>query len=584
MTTPSRLSLPLAALAFLAVISLLTALACNRPTAAKSDDLAQDHGQTPPLSTTHHYTYDPTNGRTSEGDVYRVSSGPLQQESLPARARPAAAATTATRSPLATLAATLPPSTGGVNPVNGQIHDAMFFDHHGTNPFVDTDIDSLLTFGLDVDTASYTVARRFLQEGTMPPQDAVRVEEFLNYFNWQMASPREGAFAIHVDGAPSRFGSERHHLLRIGIRGREIEVAERADANLTFVIDTSGSMARENRLGLVKRALRLLVDQLRPTDQVAIVEYGSRARLIMPHRPVGERQEILGAIERLQSNGSTNAEEGLLVGYREASRVLREGAINRVILCSDGVANVGNTGADGILARISDETKRGITLTTVGFGMDNYNDVLMERLADEGDGMYAYVDTISEARRVFVENVTGTLEIIAREARAQIDFDPDVVRSYRLLGYENRDIADERFRDDTVDAGEIGAGHRVTVLVEVRLWEDAEGDLGNVHLRYGLPEGETFEEINRPIVRADIAPSFEAAAPSFRLAACVAETAEVLRGSHWAQDSDLDEVLREAHDAIVALDNKDGDTLEFLDLLARARELQSRDVPAGTGG
>lgn len=482
------------------------------------------------------------------------------------------------------LASPPPPSTGGVNPVNGQVHDAMFFEHHGTNPFVDTDIDSLLTFGLDVDTASYTLARRFLQEGTMPPEAAVRVEEFVNYFNWDFSPPEEDEFAIHVDGAPSRFGTDRHHLLRVGIRGRDVEAIDRPAANITFVIDTSGSMNRENRLGLVQRSLHLLVDSLEPGDQIAIVEYGSRARLVLPHTTVRHRSEILSAIDSLHADGSTNAEEGLTIGYREAARMFNERKINHVILCSDGVANVGETGADGILAQIANEADRGITLTTVGFGMDNYNDVLMERLADEGDGRYAYVDTLEAARRIFVEETTGTLQIIAREARAQIVFDPSAVRSYRLLGYENRDIADERFRDDTVDAGEIGAGHTVTVLVEVRLWDDAEGSLGEVQLRYGMPGSDEFREIARAITMEDIAPTFKDASPDFRLAACVAETAEVLRGSVWARERDLEEVLAEARSAINEMHGSDTDLMEFLNVLARARDLQDREVAAGTGG
>jgi Ca-activated chloride channel family protein len=469
--------------------------------------------------------------------------------------------------------------------VNGQVHDAMFFEHHGANPFVDTEDDPLLTFGLDVDTASYTVVRRVLDEGTMPPQAAVRVEEFLNFFDWDLAPPERGDFAIHVDGAPSRFGGSSRHLLRIGIRGREVEAIDRPDANLTFVIDTSGSMGRENRLGLVKRSLHLLVDELRGSDEIAIVEYGSRGRVLLPPTAVFERELILDVIDRLHPNGSTNAEEGLVLGYRCASEAFEPGAINRVILCSDGVANVGATGAGGILARIRGEADRGITLTTVGFGMDNFNDVLMERLADEGEGQYAYVDTLREAQRIFVENAGGTLQIIAREARAQVEFDPRVVRSYRLLGYENRDIADERFRDDTVDAGEVGAGHRVTVLVELKLWDAEEfSRLGTVHLRHGLPGTERFEEIERVITTADLAPTFERAAPEFRLAACVAETAEVLRGSYWAKDSDLDDVLNTARHAVGDLRSSDTEMVEFLNLLALARDLQNRETAPGTGG
>jgi Ca-activated chloride channel homolog len=625
---PSRLLIALALAAAAMLAMGLGFPAKQLPTATQPEQLSPETLAEPATEeltanpvTPEAYTYDPTNGTTSEGDVYRTRNGHSQEEvqsriaihgeRLPTEAmatftvdsgpdtlrgqaplNPSMIAGTpsahlsAIAQPSLTLrsSSVLPPSTGGQRPVNAQLHDAMFFEHHGTNPFVDVDLDSLLTFGLDVDTASYTVARRFLLEGTMPPREAVRVEEFVNYFDWDIAPPEEGDFAIHADGAPSRFGGESRHLLRIGIRGREVAAQDRPDANLTFVIDTSGSMRRENRLGLVQRALRLLVNGLRPSDQIAIVEYGSQARLIMPHTPVQQRGMILDAIDRLHPNGSTNAEAGLAIGYGEAARMFNSDKINHVILCSDGVANVGQTGAGGILERIRLDAERGITLTAIGFGMDNCNDVLLERLADEGDGRYAYVDTISEARRIFVEGATGTLQVIAREARAQVDFNPEVVRSYRLLGYENRDIADERFRDDTVDAGEIGAGHRVTVLVELRLWEEGEGEIGTVHLRWGHPDGEEFEEMAHTIITRDLAPTFGDASPELRLAACVAEMAEVLRGSHWAQESDLDDVLTAAQFAVGDLGASDTEVLEFLNLLAQARDLQSRGAEPGTGG
>jgi Ca-activated chloride channel family protein len=475
-------------------------------------------------------------------------------------------------------------STGGLTPVNDQVFDAEFYENHGTNPFIDTDDDTLLTFGLDVDTASYSVVRRHLNQGALPPTAAVRVEEFINSFNWNLPPPETGDFAVHVDGAPSRFGTERNLLLRIGIRAREIESADRRDAVLTFVIDTSGSMDMQNRLDLVKRTLRLLVDEMRDTDEVAIVVYGARGQVLMPHRSLRERAEILNAIDRLAPNGSTNAEEGLLLGYREARRAFREGAINRIILCSDGVANVGRTGPDSILERIGEEGRSGITLTTVGFGMGNFNDTLMEQLADRGDGQCVHVDSLTEARRVFVENLTGTLQLVAADARVQVDFNPETVRSYRLLGYENRDIEDEAFDRNGTDAGDIGAGHRVTALVELKLWDDAEGDLlGDVRLRHRVPETEEFRETVHAITRDAIAPSFDHAAPEFRLAACVAETAEVLRESHWARGSDLDGVLAVAQTAADDLASQDTQMLEFLSLLAKARDLQDRGAAPGTG-
>ena len=258
---------------------------------------------------------------------------------------------------------------------------------------------------MDVDTASYSVTRRYLRDGLLPPPEAVRVEEFVNAFDYNYEPPAHRAFAVYIEGAPSIFGEgKRLQLLRIGIQGHVIPDENRKDAILTFVIDVSGSMAMENRLGLVKRALTLLVEQLRPGDEVGIVIYGSQAKVLLPHTGVEGREEILAAINSLAPEGATNAEEGLRVAYNLALKNARFGSINRVVLCSDGVANVGETGSDAILRDIRAHVEEGITLTTVGFGMGNYNDILMEQLADKGNGTYAYVDTLYEAKRIFVEN------------------------------------------------------------------------------------------------------------------------------------------------------------------------------------
>ena len=328
-----------------------------------------------------------------------------------------------------------------------------------------------------------------MTEGHFPPSEAVRVEEFVNAFKYDYAAPTDGAFAIHLEGAPSIFAdSKRTHLLRIGLKGRVIPDEDRKDAALTFVVDVSGSMAEENRLGLVKKALTLLVDRLRPTDKVGIVVYGSQGRLVLPHTGVNRRAEILAAIDSLHPDGATNAEEGLRIGYDLAWRNAEVDHINRVILCSDGVANVGQTGPDDILKEIRAHVKRGITLSTVGFGMGNYNDILMEKLANAGNGNYAYVDTLSEARRIFVEDLTGTLQVIAKDAKIQVDFNPEVVSRFRLLGYENRHLENDQFRDDTVDAGEVGSGHCVTALYEVKLHEGASGKIATASIRYADPD------------------------------------------------------------------------------------------------
>jgi Ca-activated chloride channel family protein len=462
------------------------------------------------------------------------------------------------------------PSTGGTTEPNDAPYGDVFFDSAGTNPFIDTEDDQLSTFGLDVDTASYTVVRRYLSDGHLPPPEAVRVEELVNYFDYGDASPEEEDFALHAEGAPSPFGEgERYYLLRFHLAGRELDAAERRPANLTFVVDVSGSMARENRLGLVQRALGLLIDELRPDDRVALVVYGTRGRVLL--EPTADHGRLRQAITELRPEGATNAEEGLTLAYSLAARESRRGVINRVILCSDGVANVGDTSAELILQRVESQAGRGVELTTVGFGMGNYNDVLMEQLADRGNGRYAYVDTLEEAQKIFVENLTGTLQTIAAEARVQVDFNPDVVDRYRLLGYENRDIADDRFRDDTVDAGEIGAGHTVTALYEIKLHArpSRRDEIATLHLRYGSVIAGKMVELERRVYGNDFAGRFEDASKQLRLTALVAEFAEILKRTYWAKTGDPDDLFRRAQ-KVSAEYSGDHDVAEFVTLVSQA--------------
>ncbi len=448
------------------------------------------------------------------------------------------------------------------------------FKDYGNNPFIDTIEDNLSTFGLDVDTASYTVARRYVYDGLLPPADAVRVEEFVNYFDPGYSTPTEVAFGIFADGSPSPFHSPGTYILRFGIQGYEVSEADRKPANLTFVIDVSGSMNLEYRLGLVKRTLELLVDRLRPNDRVGIVVYGTEARTVLNPTSAEDRQAILDAIYSLEPEGSTNAEAGLRLGYDMAYRAFHPQAINRVILCSDGVANVGATGPDDILESIRGYADQGITLTSVGFGMGNFNDVLMEQLADKGDGHYAYVDNIDEAEKLFVDDLTSTLQVIARDARVQVDFNPDVVARYRLIGYENRDIADEDFRDDQVDAGELGAGHSATALYAVTFNPGAEGRIATVQLRWENPDTRVVEEINGNFNTWDLSPSFETKDVHHQLAVVVAQYAELLRLSPWARESTIYQVLDHAV-RLAGLLPGDEDVSEFAALVYRASQIKA---------
>ncbi len=460
-----------------------------------------------------------------------------------------------------------PPSTGGTAEPNDQPYGDMFFGSYGVNPFIDTEDDPLSTFGLDVDTGSYTLVRGYLERGHLPPPEAVRVEEFVNAFDYGDRPPRRGDFALTLAGAPTPYAeNDRYVLLRLGLVAREVARRERPPAVLIFTVDVSGSMAQGNRLEMVKDSLALLLDQLEPEDEVGLVVYDDRARVLL--EPTGDRWALERAIARLVPGGSTNAEAGLVLAYDLASRHLSRGALHRVILCSDGVANVGRTGPESILERIGREAARGIELTTVGFGMGNYNDHLMEQLADQGDGRYAYVDTLEEARRIFVEELAGTLQTVARDAKVQVEFDPRTVERYRLLGYENRDVADRDFRNDRVDAGEIGAGHGVTALYEVKLAEEAAGEhVATLRLRYRSAETDRVVEVSEELAVADLAGSWERAPVSLRLAATVAELAELLKGSYWAKGGDLDRVLREAR----RLERETGSE-ETAELVARAEE------------
>jgi Ca-activated chloride channel family protein len=454
-------------------------------------------------------------------------------------------------------------------------YDGVTFEDPGTNPFVDPDEDRESTFGLDVDTASYTVARRFLSDGNLPDPASVRVEEFVNFFDQDYAAPDDEAFAIHIDGGPSPFIPSDEMLLRVGIQARDTDERSRPDASLTFVIDVSGSMAREDRLELVKRSLELLVEGLGRGDTVAIVVYGSDARVVLGPTPARDGGRILDAIARLQPEGSTNAEAGLRLGYEVARESFREGGINRVVLASDGVANVGATDPGTILERIREDAEAGIQLVSVGFGMGNFNDALLEQLADDGDGFYAYVDTLDEAQRLFVDDLTGTLLTVALDTRVQVEFDPDAVEAYRLIGFENRAIDDDDFRDDDVDAGAIGAGHSVTALYALRLSGEGTFDerIGTVRLRWDDPESRRSTELAQDIRLADLASSFERTAPTFQLDAIVAATAERFRASPWGEAYDLGDVLEVAGRAANDLP-RTNEVHEFLELLEAAARLE----------
>ncbi len=451
----------------------------------------------------------------------------------------------------------------------------MFFESKGANPFVVTEEDPQATFGLDVDTASYTLTRNYLNRGLLPPSAAVRVEEFINSFPNNVAADRGGdspsAFAVRVDGAPHPLHAG-FHILRVAMKAREVDPRERKAAHLTFVIDVSGSMAAENRLGLVKRSLALLVDKLDERDTIGVVVYGTTGRRVLPPTSVRNRDRIMAAIDRLRPEGSTNLQDGLDLGYEMAMESFTRGASNRVVLCTDGVANTGETEAGTLLSRIRREAKRGIDMMALGFGMGNYNDALLQRLADEGNGQYAYIDDLGEARAFFLRRLTSVLEVVARDAKAQVEFNPARVERYRLLGYEKRDIADRDFRNDAVDAGEINSGHSVTALFEVKLTGGpGSGKIGVARIRYKTGPRSEGVEFSREIVDAAVARSFDQASPAFRTAFVAARFAEHLRKSSWVNGESLASLQSLADELPEA-----PQTNELADLIRKAARL-SRD-------
>lgn len=431
------------------------------------------------------------------------------------------------------LATPYPPPRDGPAPTP---YGGVTFQDPGVNPWTDPNRDDASTFGLDVDTASYTIAQRFVHDGFRPDPASVRVEEWVNAFAQGYPSPEEGTFAILADGGPTPFTDEGEVLLRIGLQARDVADRARQRASLTFVIDTSGSMEQGGRLEVVKDAMRILVRGLDHQDRVAIVSFGNDAQVVLGPTPADRSGAILDAIDRLRPGGSTNVEAGLRLGYELARTTLTENDIDRIVLASDGVANVGLTDPASILAAIRRDAAAGIELVSVGVGMGNYNDALLEQLADQGDGFYAYVDTRDEAQRLFTEELTSTLETVALDARAQVVFDRENVADYRLVGYENRAIADGSFRDDQVDAGAIGAGHAVTALYALRLQPETgpQSRLATVSLRWKDPDRGDVAEVARDVRTSDLARSFADVDPYFRFDAIVATTAEVLRGSELA--------------------------------------------------
>ncbi|GMW00315.1 MAG: hypothetical protein AMXMBFR84_14530 [Candidatus Hydrogenedentota bacterium] len=468
------------------------------------------------------------------------------------------------------------------------------------NPFLTPMQNPLSTFSIDVDTASYSNTRRFLNQGQLPPPDAVRIEELVNYFDYEYAGPTDGhPFAAHVEVAPAPWKPE-HRLVRVGIKGKDVPMDDRAPANLVFLIDVSGSMEPANKLPLLKEAMLLLARRLSPQDRVGIVTYAGAAGIALESTSVDSRETILSAVQGLSAGGSTNGEGGIRLAYDMAQRYYLPGGVNRVILCTDGDFNVGVTDTDQLVQMVREKAGNGIFLSILGFGMDNIKDDRLEQLSNKGNGAYYYIDNFGEAQRVLVEDMAGTLVTIAKDVKIQIEFNPGKVQAYRLIGYENRALAAQDFNDDRKDAGEIGAGHTVTALYEivpagvpmpstggvdplrysgqpeavtpppVELKESAE--MLFLRLRYKEPEGTTSKLIEVPVT--DHGQGYDQSSREFRWAAAVAAFGMELRNSQYKGNTTLSLVQQIAEGANGYDIN--GRRSEFLSLVVAAKNIKGQ--------
>ncbi len=532
----------------------------------------------------------PTEGEASyedQGEVAVELSGPADDEMTEYEMAEESMAADATDSAPASgrpqpAAAEEPMADDGIAWRPSRLREPNNFQDYGVNPFVDPWEDPLSTFALDVDTASYTVARNFLESGQLPPIEAVRTEEFVNYFDGGYEDVRD-EFTVNLDMSPSPFADPDHVLLRVGIQApRDLSQGEGPES-VVLVMDRSGSMGEPTgygsesmrRITLAHRAVELLLSGLPRETRVGVVAYESTSATVLEPTVIdGNAKWIMDTIRsEVTPGGSTNAESGLVRGYNMALREADAGRQVLVLLLSDGVANVGATRTDDILESIGERADIG--LSTIGVGLGPFNDELMEQLANRADGTYHYIDTASEAVRVFVDDLDGLLAYAARDAKVQVEFNPDVVVSYRLLGFENRDIEDEAFRDDTQDASEIGIGHSSTALYEVELarrTRDERSTIATVRMRYERPTTGTIVELATHLPRSAIERSFDATSPHFRLAAVAAEFAEILRASPYAP-SRISRELQYQADAIADDLPRDADAAELASLIATARRL-----------
>jgi Ca-activated chloride channel family protein len=461
------------------------------------------------------------------------------------------------------------------------------------NPFYLAQTDPLSTFAIDVDSAAYSNVRRYLNDGMLPPPDAVRIEELVNYFNYDYPEPKDNKpFAINTEVAIAPW-QPKHQLVRIGLQGKKIANESLPPSNLVFLFDVSGSMNEPNKLPLLKSAFRLLVNELRPEDRISIVVYAGAAGLVLPPTSGSEKETILNALDSLEAGGSTAGGEGIELAYQQAAESFIQDGNNRVILATDGDFNVGMSSDAELIRLIEKKREQDIFLTVLGFGSGNLKDAKMEQLANNGNGNYAYIDSILEAKKVFVTEMGGTLVTLAKDVKIQVEFNPNQVQAYRLIGYENRLLAAQDFNDDTKDAGELGAGHQVTALYEIvpvgvdspidlpeidglKYQEttpsntDFSNELMQLKLRYKQPTGDESALITQAI--ANQTKPWRETSDNFKFAAAVAEFGMLLRDSKYRGESSFDQVIELAQGSKGA--DLEGDRSEFIQLTKTAQALK----------
>jgi Ca-activated chloride channel family protein len=462
------------------------------------------------------------------------------------------------------------------------------YQHQDDNPIHLASEQPVSTFSIDVDTGAYANVRRFLNAGQLPPEDAVRVEEMINYFDYEYTPPasRDTPFKVSTEVARAPW-NESNLLMRIGIKGFEVPASQRPAANLVFLIDVSGSMQSHDKLPLLKNAFKLLTQQLRKEDRVSMVVYAGSTGVVLEPTAGSEKHKIIDALDRLEAGGSTNGAAGIRQAYELARSAFIDGGINRVVLATDGDFNVGIVNFEDLIDMAERQRASGIAITTLGFGTGNYNDKLMERLADAGNGNYSYVDTLSEARKVLVTELSSTLFTIAKDVKIQVEFNPAQVLEYRLIGYENRKLNREDFNNDKVDAGDIGAGHRVTALYEIvpvggkgsvdplRYGGDVKiaapsDELANVRLRYKKPDSDSSQLLEYPIAKTAVIDAKKTSA-DFRFAASVAAFGQLLRGGKYIGQYSHDDIAKLAKSALS--EDGEGYRREFVSLVKLAASL-----------